>query len=167
MDPGVLAFCAVLLAAFAFGPVTAPLGLLLGLPPVLVMIGVFLGSAAFVLVSVPLVLAQVTDGLVRQVRAGMRHGPRVARWWAVSGRGSRAGAKAAALVDRWSAVLDRLGYRGVAVFAPVLGRWLIPAAAVALDAPRSSLYRWAVLSCGGWAVAGTLATDLLAGLVRG
>lgn len=44
MDPAVLAFGLVVLAAFAFGVVTAPLGLLLGLPPGPVALGVFLGT---------------------------------------------------------------------------------------------------------------------------
>lgn len=155
----------MVLAAFAFGVLTAPLGLLLGLPPGLVAIGVFLGSAAFLLVSVPVVLDRVPGRLARQVRLGMRHGPRVARWW---GRGGgRAGGRAAVMLDRSSAVVDRLGYRGIAVLAPLLGRWLVPAAGIALDAPRTELYRWAVLGCGTWAVLGTLGTDLLVHLVHG
>lgn len=162
-----LAFVLVVLAAFAFGVVTAPFGLVLGLPPGLVMIGVFLGSAAYVLVSVPVLLDRVPDRLTRQVRRGLLHGPRVARWWTRS-RGRRVtGGRTAVLVDRGSAVLDRLGYRGVAVLAPALGRWLVPAAGIALEAPRADLYRWAVLGCATWSVVGTLGTDLLVLLVHG
>ena len=166
MDPVVLAFGLVVLAAFAFGVMTAPLGLLLGLPPGLVALGVFLGSAAFMLVSVPVVLDRMPDRLARQVRRGLRHGPRVARWWGRGGA-ARAGGRAAVLVDRSSTVVDRLGYCGLAVLAPLLGRWLVPAAGIALDAPRTELYRWAVLGCGTWAVLGTLGTDLLVHLVHG
>ncbi|HEY5881035.1 MAG TPA: hypothetical protein VIU11_19140 [Nakamurella sp.] len=164
MGSPVLAFTLVVLAAFAFGVVTVPLGLLLGLPPGLVAIGVFLGSAAFVLVSVPVVLDRVPDRLTRQVRLGLRHGPRLTRWWTRGGRAT--GSRAAVLVNRGSAVIDRLGYRGAAVLAPLLGRWLVPAAALALDAPRTELYRWAVLGCVTWAVLGTLGTDLLVHLVN-
>jgi hypothetical protein len=61
--------------------------------------------------------------------------------------------------------VDRLGYRGVAVLAPVLGRWLVPAAGVAFAPPRRDLYRWAVLGCATWAAAFTFGTDLLRQLV--
>lgn len=160
-----LAFTLVVLAAFAFGVATVPLGLALGLGSALVALGVFLGSAAFVLISVPLVVDRVPEPLARQVRRGFLHGPWVARWWRRSG-GERAGARAAALVTRGSSVVDRLGFRGIALLAPLLGRWLVPAAGLALDPPRPALYRWALLGCATWAVAGAAGTELLIGLVR-
>jgi len=163
----VFAFTLVVLASFAFGVKTAPLGLLLGLSPGLVAAGVFLGSAAFVLVSVPVVLDRVPDRLARQVLRGLVHGPRVSRWLTRSGGRRPAGVRAVRLMDRGSAVLDRLGYRGLAVLAPLLGRWLVPAAGVALDPPRRDLHRWAVLGCATWAVLWTLGADLLVHLVHG
>lgn len=165
VDPAVLAFTLVVLAAFVFGTATAPLGLALGLGPGLVALGVFLGSAALVFVSVSVVDARVPDHLARQVRRGFTHGPRVARWWRRSA-GDRAGARAAALVTRGSSILDRLGFRGIAFLAPLAGRWLVPAAGIALDAPRAALYRWAVLGCASWAVVGAVGTDLVIQLVR-
>ena len=166
MDPSVLAFTLVVLAAFVFGVATAPLGLVLGLGPGLAAVGVFLGSAAFVFISVPMVTDRVPDRLVRQIRRGVVHGPRVARWWRRPAGNGVAGNRTAALVDRGSSVLDRLGYRGIAVLAPVAGRWLVPAAGIVVDAPRPSLYRWAALGCATWAVLGTVGTDLLIQLVR-
>jgi hypothetical protein len=134
---------------------------------VAVAVGVLVGSAAFTVLSVPLVVDRVPGGVARHVRRGLRHGPRIARWWDRA-RGDRGpGGRAAALIDQGSALLDRLGYRGVAVLAPLLGRWLVPAAAVALDPPRPDLYRWAVLGCATWAVLGTLGTDLLVQAVGG
>lgn len=165
MDTSVLAFTALVLAAFVFGVLTVPLGPALGLNPVLTAVGVFLGSAAFVLAVLPVVAERVPEQLARRVRQGVRHGPRVARWWRRSA-GDRAGARAAALLSRGSSVLDRLGYRGVAVLAPVTSRWLVPAVGVALDAPRSALARWAVLGCATWALVGTAVTELLIGLVN-
>lgn len=165
MDPSVLAFTAVVLAAFAFGVVTAPLGLALGLDPAMTAFGVFLGSAAFAVAGLAAVADRVPDRVARRVRRGIRHGPRVARWWWQSA-GDRAGSRAAVLLTRGSSILDRLGYRGVAVLAPVTGRWLVPAAGIALDAPRASLRRWAVLGCATWAVAGTVGTQVLIDLVQ-
>lgn len=165
MDPSVLAFTVLVLAAFAFGVLTVPLGPALGLDPALTAVGVFLGSAAFVLAALPVVAERVPEQLARRVRQGVRHGPRVARWWRRSA-GDRAGTRAAALLTRGSTILDRLGYRGVAVLAPVTSRWLVPAVGIALDAPRSSLARWAVLGCATWAILGTVATDLLIRLVN-
>lgn len=156
----------VVLAAFTFGVATAPLGLVLGLGPELVILGVFLGSAAFVLISVPLAADRVPEPLARQIRRAVLHGPRMARWWGRSAWPRAAGARAATLLTRGSVVVDRLGYRGLAILSPVTGRWLVPAAALVLDPPRPALYRWAVLGCATWAVVGTLGTDLLIGLVR-
>ena len=165
VDPAVLAFTLVILAAFTFGVASAPLGLLLGLSPGLVAAGVFLGSAGFVLISGPMVVDRVPDRWARPVRRLLTHGPRVARWW---GRRERtAGRLAVRVVDRSSLVIDRLGYRGLAVLAPVLGRWLVPAAEIALDPPRRDLYRWAVLGCATWSVLVTVGTDALVLLVRG
>jgi hypothetical protein len=161
-----LAVLIVVSAAFLFGVVTVPLGLVLGLPPGLVAIGVFLGSAAFVLVSVPVVVDRVPDRIARPMRRVVRQGPRIARWWDRAGGGRVAGARAAVVIERGSVVLDRLGYRGVAMLAPVLGRWLVPAACVALAAPRTDLYRWALLGCATWAVVGTLGTDVLVHLAQ-
>lgn len=161
-----LAFTLVVLAAFGFGVATAPLGLVLGLGPGLAAAGVFLGCAAFVFISVPMVADRVPDQLRRQLRRGIAHGPRVARWWRRSAGDRAGGARVAALVARGSSVFDRLGYRGIAVLAPVVGRWLVPAVGIATNAPRSSLYRWAMLGCATWAVVGTVGTDLLIQLVR-
>lgn len=165
MDPTVLAFTVVVLAAFAFGVVTVPLGPALGLDPVLTAVGVFLGSAAFVLAGLPLVADRVPDQLARRVRQGIRHAPRAVRWWRRAA-GDRAGVRAAALLTGGSTILDRLGYRGVAVLAPVTSRWLVPAVGIALDAPRPSLSRWAVLGCATWAVIGTVVVELLVQLLR-
>ena len=156
-----MAVLTVVLAAFLFGVVTAPLGLALGLPPATVALCVLLGSAAFAVLSVPIVVDRVPGGVARQVRLGLRHAPWIARWWNRAGGNRVAGGRAAGLVEQGSALLDRLGYRGVAVLAPLLGRWLVPAAAVALDPPRADLYRWAALGCATWSVLGTLGTDLL------
>jgi hypothetical protein len=166
MDPSVLAFTLVVLAALVFGVATAPLGLVLGLGPGPTAVGVFLGSAAFVFISVPMVTDRVPDRLARQIRRGVVHGPRVALWWRRPAGDRATGNRAAALVTRCSSVLDRLGYRGIAVLAPVAGRWLVPAAGIVVDAPRPSLYRWAALGCATWAVLGTVGTDLLMQLVR-
>lgn len=156
-----LAVLTVVLAAFLFGVVTAPLGLALGLPPGAVAFGVLLGSAAFAVLSVPVVADRVPGRVTRQLRLGVRHAPRVARWWDRAGGTRFAGTRTTGVIDHGSALLDRLGYRGVVVLAPLLGRWLVPAAAVALDPPRADLYRWAVLGCATWAVVGTLGSDLL------
>lgn len=164
MDPAVFAFTLVILAAFAFGVVSAPLGLLLGLGPGLVATGVFLGSAGFVLVSAPMLLDRMPDRLARRLRRVWVHGPRVLRWW---GRGDRtSGRLAVRVVEGSTLVIDRLGYRGLAVVAPVLGRWLVPAAGVALDPPRRDLYRWAVLGCATWSVLLTVGSQALVALVR-
>jgi hypothetical protein len=161
MDSVAVAVLVVVLAAFLFGMVTAPLGLALGLPPPAVAVGVLLGSAAFAVLSVPLVVDRVPSRVTGRVRLGLRHAPRIARWWDRAGGRRIAGGRGTGLVDRGSALLDRLGYRGVAVLAPLLGRWLVPSVAVALDPPRADLYRWAVLGCATWAVVGTLGSDLL------
>lgn len=162
-----LAVLAVVLAAFVFGVVTAPLGLALGLPPGVVAPAVLLGSAAFAVLSVSLVVDRVPAGVLRRVRLGVWLGPHVARWWDRAGGARIAGGRSTPLVDRGSVLLHRLGHRGVAVLAPLLGRWLVPAAAVALNPPRADLYRWALLGCATWAVAGTLGTDLLIHAVGG
>ncbi len=156
----------VVLAAFLFGAATAPLGLLLGLPPAAVVLAVFVGTGAFTLISVWVVLNRVPDGLARQARRGLRHGPRLARWWDRAGGGRVAGRRAAVTVDRGAAILDRVGHRGAALLAPIAGRWLVAAAGVALDPPRHDLYRWAALGCATWAVGFTLGADLLAQLLR-
>lgn len=161
-----LAVLTVVLAAFLFGVVTAPLGLALGLPPGAVAFGVLAGSAAFAVLSVPVVADRVPGRVTRQVRRGLRHAPRVVRWWDRAGGtrfagGRFGGGRSTGLVGQGGALLDRLGYRGVVVLAPLLGRWLVPAAAVALDPPRADLYRWAVLGCATWAVVGTVGSDWL------
>lgn len=161
-----LAFTLVVLAAFAFGVVTAPLAVALGLGPVLGAVGVFLGCAAFVFVSVPTVADRLPPQLARQIRRGVVHGPRVARWWRRAVGQPAAGTRAAVLVARGSSVLDRLGFRGIAILAPLAGRWLVPAVGIVTDAPRSSLYRWAVLGCAIWAAVGAVGTDLLIHLVQ-
>ena len=58
-------------------------------------------------------------------------------------------------------VLDRLGVPGVALLAPVLGRWMVPAAGVALGGSRRHLLCWAVTGCAVWAFVLTVAFDLL------
>jgi len=100
MDPSVLAFTLVVLAALVFGVATAPLGLVLGLGPGPTAVGVFLGSAAFVFISVPMVTDRVPDRLARQIRRGVVHGPRVARWWRRPAGDRATGNRAAALVTR-------------------------------------------------------------------
>lgn len=153
-------FASVVVAAFLFGVASAPYGLALGLPPMVVVLGVFLGSAGFAALMVPVVLDLVPESAGRRARWAMVMAPRLARLWQRSGvRG--AGSRTALVVDRTSAVLDRLGIRGVALLAPVLGRWMVPAAGIALGIDRRRLIGWAVLGCAVWAAALTAAFNLL------
>jgi hypothetical protein len=86
--------------------------------------------------------------------------PRLARVWQRAGARA-AGARTAVAIDRTSAVLDRLGVPGVALLAPVLGRWMVPAAGGALGGGRRHLLCWAVTGCAVWAFVLTVAFDLL------
>lgn len=165
MDVQAAQFASVVLVAVLFGVVSAPYGLALDLPPATVAIGVFLGNAAFVAVLVPTVLNLVPAAAGRRARWAMVMAPRLARLWQRAGANA-AGAKSAVVVDRASAVLDRLGVPGVALLAPVLGRWMVPAAGVALGGNRRALVGWAILGCAGWSAILTVLFDLLIGLLR-
>lgn len=153
-------FASVVVVAFVFGVASAPYGLALDLPPAVVALGVLLGSSGFVVVMVPTVLNLVPESAGRRARLAVVLAPRAARIWQRAG--SRvAGARTAVAVDRTSAVLDRLGAPGVGLLAPVLGKWMVPAAGVVLGVDRRRLTAWAVLGCAAWSVSLTLAFELL------
>lgn len=158
-------FGSVVVIAFLFGVASAPYGLALGLPPAVVALGVFLGSAGFACVMVPAVLNLVPETAGRRARWVMVLAPRMARIWRRAGTHAT-GARTAMAVDRATALVDRLGIRGVALLAPLLGRWLVPAAGVALDADRRVLIGWAVAGCAAWAAVLTAAFDLLLTVLR-
>ncbi len=153
-------FASVVLVAVLFGVAAAPYGLAIGLPPVAVVLGVFAGCAGFACLTVPIVLNLVPEAAGRRARWAMAMAPRLARVWQRAGARA-AGARTAVAIDRTSAVLDRLGVPGVALLAPVFGRWMVPAAGVALGGSRRHLLCWAVIGCAVWALVLTVAFDLL------
>lgn len=155
-------FASVVVVALLFGVVSAPYGLAIGLPAASVAFGVFLGSAGFACLTVPLVLSLVPEATGRRARWAVVMAPRLARVWQRAGS-LAAGARTAAVVERTSILLDRLGVRGLALLAPVLGRWLVPAAGVALGGSRRRLLGWAAAGCAVWAITLTVAFDLLIG----
>ena len=65
-----------------------------------------------------------------------------------------------------SSVVDRLGYRGIAVLAPVARTVAGTRRRDRAGRAAPALYRWAALGCATWAVLGTVGTDLLIQLVR-
>ena len=150
----------VVLVAMLFGVAAAPYGLAIGLPPVSVVLGVFAGCAAFACLTVPIVLNLVPEAAGRRARWALAMAPRLARIWQRTGARA-AGARTAVVIDRASVVLNRLGVPGVALLAPVLGRWMVPAAGVALGGSRRRLLRWAVAGCAVWALILTMFFDLL------
>ncbi len=159
-----LAALSVVAVSFVFGVLAAPYGLALGLPPSLVAIAVFAGTAGFTVVMVPIVLELVPVEAGRRARWAVLVAPRVARIWRRAGLTAR-GARAAVLVDRGSLLVDRLGIRGIALLAPVLGRWWVPVAGIALGAERRGLIGWAIAGCAVWAAVLTAAFDLLLALL--
>ena len=158
-------FASVVVVAMLFGVASTPYGLAIGLPTVAVAFGVFLGSAGFACLTVPLVLSLVPDATGRRARWALTMAPRLARAWQRTGART-AGARTAAVIDRTSVLLDRLGVRGLALLAPVFGRWLVPAAGVALGGRRRQLLCWAAVGCALWALALTVAFDLLIAAFR-
>ncbi len=160
-----MVFASVIVVAMLFGVAAAPYGLALGLPPSSVALGVFLGSAGFACLTVPLVLKLVPEATGRRARLALVIAPRLARMWQRAGARA-AGARTAVVVDRTSVLLDRLGVRGVALLSPVLGRWMVPAAGVALGGSRRELLCWAAVGCALWALTLTLAFDLLISAFR-
>lgn len=159
MDP-TAQFASVVVMAFLFGVASAPYGLALALHPVVVAIGVFLGSAAFVAIMVPAVLNLVPDANARRARRVILVTPRLARRWQRVG-GRIAGGRTAVAIDRTAALVDRLGIPGIAMLSPVLGRWLVPAAGLGLGIGRTRLVGWAVAGCAAWSVGLTTAFGLL------
>jgi hypothetical protein len=114
---------------------------------------------------VPMVMDLVPDAAGRRARWALMVAPRVARIWRLAGRNAT-GARTALLVDRSSAVVQRWGIRPVALLAPVVGRWLVPAAGIALGTDRLHLIAWAVAGCAVWAAVLTAAFDLLLAVLR-
>ncbi len=163
VDSATVAALSVVAVAFLFGVLAAPYGLALELPPVTVALAVFAGTAGFACVMVPAVMDLVPEAAGRRARWALLVAPRVARIWRLAGR-TATGARTALLVDRSSAVVQRWGIRPVALLAPVVGRWLVPVAGIALGTDRRRLIGWAVAGCAVWAAVLTAAFDLLLGL---
>ena len=155
----------MVVVAMLLGVGSAPYGLAIGLPAAAVAFGVFLGSAGFACLTVPLVLSLIPEAAGRRARWALVTAPRLARMWQRAGARA-AGARTATVVDRTSVLLDRLGVRGVAFLAPMLGRWLVPAAGVALGGSRRQLLCWAALGCAFWALTLTVAFDMLIAAFR-
>ncbi len=162
-------FVVVVLATFALGIVAAPLGLALGLSPLLVWLATVVGGGCFVLVAVASlararerVQARVTDraGILVPVAV-----PVVGWLWRRVG-GRIAGPETIATVDRATALVDRLGPHGAGLLGPLLGRWTLPLAGVALGADRPRLVAWLLAGVALWSAALVGVSELLIGAFR-
>jgi len=133
-----MALLAVVIVAFLFGIASAPFGLALGLPPALVALGVFAGCAAFA-VTATAVLWRKRDQLVARRPGWVGFAvPVVGGMWRRAGT-RVTGPQGTALFDRATSVLDRLGLPRTGLVGPLLGRWTLPIAGVALDVDRRRL----------------------------
>jgi hypothetical protein len=155
-------FTVVVLATFALGIVAAPLGLALGLSPVLVWFAAVLGGGCFVLVATAVlgrIVARVADraGVVVPIAV-----PVIGWLWRRIGR-RVVGPETVAAVGRATALVDRLGPHGAGLLGPLLGRWTMPLAGVALRAHRVPLVSWLLAGVALWAAVLVGASQLVIG----
>jgi hypothetical protein len=158
-------FLAVVIVAFLFGMASAPFGLALDLPPAVVAVGVFAGCGAFAGTATA-VLWKRRDQLVARRPGWVGIAVPVVGWmWRRAGT-RLTGQQGTVVIDRAAAILDRLGVRGTGLVGPVLGRWTLPIAGVALDVDRRRLLGWHLTGVAIWSTVVVVGFDQLISALR-